>query len=598
MYQLSVRRFPTLSLTLAILIASAAQAQQSTRESAFEYLPPDVSLVVSLNNLGQSWQEIAQTDLCRQVLAAPQVEKVLKTNQFKELRRGQTFLEGIFGKPLPDLLQEFTENGATLAWRNEQHVAVLFHPTSETFDRLKLSLKSIADLSELGKSKDDALFATKYRDIDAFGINEARIAFAKGWVVLSSNREMGKAIINRILGDKQKRLADEAWLGQAQALAQSLQAGKPPTAIALLHLEKLRSQLKLDADRGVDPGKELFFGGILESIARSPCAALSATIAADTIKISIAAPRIDKGDAKLDYYFGQGEITPAPGAIDLPNRVLSARWHRDVGLFWRMAPQIISDENALAGIAKAESDISTLLGGMVTVSDLFQYLDPNLEFVAVSPMAATAAKPPLIQVPAFGFVGKLRDVEKAKPALRLAFQQVVSFTNLNAGAGKYPPLEVMSERENDTTFITASYIVMGNDDAYDNPAADLYKNFSPTLGLRGDRFVLASHRDLAAQALNPGQHQTSQSSPSGQSENTVIELWPDVLAQVGQLNRESLIAQRMLNTGQSHEAAASDVELALDVLRHFESARLRLLAAEKSLTLDFEAKIRKSVVQK
>jgi hypothetical protein len=292
-----------------------------------------------------------------------------------------------------------------------------------------------------------------------------------------------------------------------------------------------------------------------------------------------------------EYFFGSPDVEAAPQAIELPNRIASGRWFRDFGLFWKVAPQLIQDENALAGIAKAESDISTLLGGMVTLSEVLQYFGPDIEFVAVQPIDDPNGKPPSIRFPAFGITGTLREPAKAQPALRLAFQQVISFSNLNAAAASFPPLEVMAEREGEQLLVTGSYFAMDGAAMSNQPGSDVYKNFSPTLGFQQDRFVLTSHRDLAKQILAAPRPPRNATPQSTLKDNTVLELWPRELAIAGEINREPLIAQRMLTTGQGRESAAAEIDLTLALLKQFESATLRLQASESALVLEFDTQL-------
>ncbi len=581
------------------LLSLNASAQKDVDDSPARFLPPDVSIVVSVHDLGRRWNEISQTALVERLFELPQIKVALEDKKIRDLLKGQKFIEGLFSRQLPDLLQDYTQNGATLAWKGEKEFVLLFQPSADALGRLKQTLKEFASAAALGNANQGKaeLFATTYRDQDAFGLDKARIGFANGWVVASSTSEFGKSVIDRVLGDKAKSIAEESWFQQATGLARSVTSANRPAITALINVQKLRPFMKLKTDRGMDAGKELLFGGILEAIDSAPVAAAIGDIGPEGAFVRIATPRPKASATKMEYFFGLATTESAPQPIDLPSRVLSTRWHRDVGLFWKMAPQIISDENALAGIAKAESDISTLFGGMVTVSDVFEYLGPDLELVAVRPLSQTAVGKLSMQIPAFGVAGNLRNVEKAQPALRLAFQQVVSFANLNAGAGKYPPLEVMTEREAGTTMISGSYFQMGDDTMYDNPAADLYKNFSPTLGFRGDRFVLASHRDLATQILNAPEAKPGNPSAQGHIDNTIIELWPAELALVGKLNREPLIAQRMLATGQERSAATTEVDTALELLKFFETARLRLLAGDDALVLEFDTRLAEAAAQ-
>lgn len=581
-----------IAVWLGLCMQRPVQAQSTGQWESTRFLPPDVSIVIDLRDLGSRWREIEGSSVFQKLMANPGIQDALASKQFQNARKGQQFIEGLFAKPLVDLVQDLTQEGATLAWKSEREVAMLIKPASDTFDRLKQTLKEFTTATALGKSNDDQgqLFATTYRGVDAYGINKARIAFCNDWVVVCSTNEIGKNILDRILGDNSDSLAEEKWFRQATDLANSKSPGATPAVTALFDLNRLREEGKLRIPRGADPGQEIIFGGAFDAAEKSPVAVALALIDGKSAHVQVAALREPDSDELRDYFFGQEQLQSAPSPIDIPNRILSGRWHRDFGLFWKMAPQIIHDENALAGIAKAESDISTMLGGMVTVSELFQYLGPEVEFVAVQ-AAQSSADGPSLPIPAFAVTGSLRNAAKAQPAFRLAFQQVVSFANLNASSGMYPPLEVTTEKEGGKTLISGSYFAMDQEMMTDRPGGDVYKNFTPSLGFIGDRFVLASQRLLAEQILATDPPKQTETRTTAGVDNTVLELWPMELAAAGERAREMIIGQRLLTTGKNRESAEAEVDLLVAVLRQIASVRLGLQADEKSLVVEFEMRL-------
>ncbi len=591
------RTFSSGTIVFACLVSAlmtpATVGQSLVDSSSARYLPPEVSIVLTARDLGTRWNEIESSDVFQRVMDIPRVKQALADDKSRDLRTGQKFIESIFGKPIVELIQDFTDHGATLGWKSEREIVLLCQPAPLAFDQLKQTLKEFASAAALGTAQQyrGQLFSTTYRGTDAYGIDNARIGFCNGWVVVCSTSDIGKAVLDRLLGDKVTSVADQTWFQQAHNLMQSSAQEFQPTIVAMANLDDIRAGGKFKIPRGADPGQEILFGGILDALETAPIAVATVEINGQAAQVQLATPRTKRADDHLEYFFGGDQLQPAPHSIDIPNRIFSGRWHRDIGLFWKMAPQIIHDENALAGIAKSESDISTLLGGMVTVSELFQYLGPDVELVAVQPIAGAHDKQPTLQIPAFCITGTLRNAAKAQPALRLAFQQVVSFANLNASAGEYPPLEVTTEKDAGKTLISGSYFAMEQTSMNDQPGADLYKNFSPTLGFEGDQFVLASHRALAEQVLAATESKAVDSNSAAQVDNTIVELWPAELAAAGDLNREPLIAQRMLSSGLDRANATMDIDSAIALLKQFASVRFCLRAADDSLILELETRL-------
>jgi hypothetical protein len=548
-------------------------------------LPESTVLHVTIQNLGDLWRTVENTSVLKESLKLPDVKKFFDSAQYRQAMIGRKFIENMFSLEFPDLLQDLTANPAILAVDKSREVVVMFSPRPETYERVEKALESFAALAGISGQKEGGGFdAVKYKGITAYKLDKARIAFHDGHIVLVSGNTLGKAVLDRALGDASPGLTGTKWFVESQKLAFQL-GQKNSTLIAIADLESLRSLGNVDIPIGRDVAQELFFGGILDVVKSADLAALVASLDDRRLDIQVAAPMPDKQPEQRAYFFGEGGIRPSPAAADLSNRLLSVRWHRDLGNFWKMVPQIITDENVLAGIAKSESELATVFGGMTTISDMFDFIGPELELVACQPnYDPNSVTLPDVKLPIFGIVGTLRNSDRAERAMRLAFQQFVGIANLNAGAGKYPPMELMSEKVGPAKFMTASYMQldMMMDKTPESASSNLYANFSPTLAISGERFVLSSDRVLAEQLLDGSKKDPS---TSGRVNNTILELWPRELAAIGRLNREALIAQRMLESGRNRQSAEGEINIGLTIAECIQAVGLELTTEAGSLIL-------------
>ena len=584
------------SVVLAFLLTTAsfvatAECQTPKEVDAARWLPETTVLYVTIQNLGDFWKTFENAAVVKESLTLPDVKKLFESAQYRQAMIGRKFIENMFGQELPDLLQDLTAKPAVLAVDKSREVVLMFSPEPETYDRVEKSLEGFAAMTGIsGENKGGALEAVKYKGVTAYKMDKVRIAFYGGRIVVASGNALGKDVLDRALGEATSSLIDAKWFAESKKLAAQL-GQTSPTVSAIVDLKSIRSFSKSEIPVGTDVAQELFFGGIVDVMRSADFAALVASLDGNGLDVQAAAPMADKPDEKRAYFFGEGKIRPSPAAADLPNRLLSVRWHRDFGNFWKMVPQIITDENVLAGIAKSESEIATVFGGMTTVSDMFDFIGPELELVACQPKhdLNSSEAVPDVKLPAFGIVGTLRNSERAERVMRLAFQQFVGIANLNAGAGKYPPMELMSEKVGAAKYITASYIQMDNmmDKATDSPSSNLYANFSPTLAISGERFALSSDRALAEQLLDGSKKEAS--STSGRVNNTALEVWPRELAAIGRLNREALIAQRMLESGRSRQRAEGEIDIILTIADCIQSVGLELTTDNGSLILHARA---------
>ena len=594
-------RFVWAGWGLALLLLFAAVpgfAQSSSQPSkpgsaSVDWLPDSVVAVVQFRDLGDLWKTLEQTKFARTVIGSAEFERFQESPQFAQLTAGRLFIEGLFEQDLRELLQEATAGPGVAALDRDGAFAVICFPSAETMSRTEKILSEFATLAGLSREGPPALRAVSYQGISAYAADQARIALHQGRIVIASNNTIGKAILDRALSSQLAALPRQAWYQAAERTLAAADLAERRIRGAI-DLEALRQAGKLSLERGKDLGQELLFGGVLEVVGDAPLAVFGAEFSPEQqLAVRFAAPLPTPLDARWDYYFGAAQdrakpSSAAPVSLEFAERIFSVRWHRDLGAFWNLAPQLITDENAQAGIAKAESDIATLFGGVTTVGDVLGFLEPQFELVVCQPSTTIRESSEAIKVPAFALVGKMRKREAGERVLRLAFQQIVSFANLNAGPGGYPPMEVMTERVDGNTFCVAEYMQLSDSgNTRDYSAAGMYRNFSPTLAVSADRLVLSSDRALAerivaAAATGPASDATAQ----GGTTNSIVEIWPQQAAALAGLNRDALIAQRMLQTGLDRVRVAADIDLALALAQCVEHAALRLAVVRGNLTID------------
>ena len=566
------------------------KALEASSESA-EWLPESTIAVISFHDLGDLWRALEQSSVALELQELPDFKHLESNPKFAQLMTARRFIEGLFEQDVRDLAQDISAQPSILALDGSGSTAVVFKPSKGTYERVEKILSEFAGLAALTgrKGEKPGLKAVSYKGVTAFAADKARIAFHEGRIIVCSDNTIGKSILDRALGEVKSSLNDASWFQQARQWSAPLRLDNVAVS-GLVDLQSLREAGKLKIPRGKDLGQELIVGGLLDVVEKAPYAAFSGEFAENQLAIRVAAPMLEKIDEKREYFFGEQQLSPAPAPIDLPDRILSFRWHRDFGAFWNMAPQLVTDDNVLAGLAKSESDLSTLFGGVTTIGDVFDLIDPQLEIVVCQPTYDTADKSvPDIKIPAISIVSKLRNREDGERILRLAFQQIVSFANLNAGKGGFPPMELMAEKVDGNLFVSAQYMQlknMSNGNDYSS-RSNLYKNFSPTLAISDQRAVLSSDRSVAEKILKAGRN----SNAAVSTDNSVLELWPQELAAIADLNREVLIAQRMLQTGHSRDQAQAEIDSLLTLAKCFQSAAIRLEVSKDSMVLQATAQL-------
>ncbi len=161
--------------------------------------------------------------------------------------------------------------------------------------------------------------------------------------------------------------------------------------------------------------------------------------------------------------------------------------------------------------------------------------------------------------------------------LRRIFQSLIGFLNIVGAMNGQNQLEMDMEKiSDDAQLITSSYVP--EEDDRESTDANIVYNFSPSVGFAGERFVVSSSKTLARQLT-----MAKTAKPETIDDNTNANLNASVLRDVLADNREQLIAQNMLEDGNSREEAEAIIDLLLQVVDYFQDASLRLGADRRSV---------------
>jgi hypothetical protein len=142
----------------------------------------------------------------------------------------------------------------------------------------------------------------------------------------------------------------------------------------------------------------------------------------------------------------------------------------------------------------------------------------------------------------------------------------------------------MEKLDGNVELISSSFVP--EEDDRESTQAKIIFNFSPTVAFAGSRFVVSSTKSLAKElATTPADNQRIQ-------DNTKAVLAADVLRSVLDDNRSQLIAQNMLEDGNTREEAEAVIDLLLEVVGFFRDATLRLGTSDEELDIQFQIRVK------
>ena len=142
------------------------------------------------------------------------------------------------------------------------------------------------------------------------------------------------------------------------------------------------------------------------------------------------------------------------------------------------------------------------------------------------------------------------------------------------------------EQSDASTLVTATYVRPLDDQDFN--AAPINFNFSPTLAFVDDRMVISSSSKLARTLTKS----SGESESKGQMPNTHSVLSADALADVLRDNKAQLVAQNMLEKGNSPEQADAEISVLFDLLDLFEGVSIDLEVTDGQLKLTTKVQVK------
>ncbi len=245
-----------------------------------------------------------------------------------------------------------------------------------------------------------------------------------------------------------------------------------------------------------DPGVVFLFGSWYEALKRAE--ALDATLrwsetelAAD---VDLPMPK-DARPASVKGYLpeaGHGTLPP----LKPPGTIASLCLWRDWATIWESRADLFKPE-VVQGFAQLDTLAGQFFGGREFGSDVLGAFDPHWRLVIAQQDYAALKPAPDQKLPAFAIVAELNGSQEDFAArLKIAFQSLVSISNVESAQKKGPVLELGSEVVDGVTILTTKYLASRRPASATEPGATRY-NFSPSTAQVDRCFILSSSTGLA-----------------------------------------------------------------------------------------------------
>ncbi len=549
-------------------------------QSPVEWLPASTMVYAELNHSKEILETLESHPLTQRVFELPQAKEAMKSKPFQDFKKGVAVAETQLESSWQEIIDQVAGQGMVMAVDGDTDaVALLVHARSEaSLARATQAFIQLAKLDAAAKGSESPIKAGEYRDLVAYSTGDARWLQLGEWLAITDQAEFGKTIVDRYLDRPQDHL------GTHEAFAEEKRAKDPEADLWVwVDVNRLREKNPdedIYQERTDNPIAELLLGGLLNIASQTDVATLSLQLDRQAIRTKITAPWNPRWIPEArEYYWGFGGTGEAPGIFDIDGSILQLSAYRDLSEMWLRAEELLK-ENAVDGIVQANGVLSTLFSGKDFGEDILAELEPTIDLVIAERSVSESKPQPSVKLPAFALVFELTNPEAMQPQLKRIFQSLIGFINITGAMNGQPQLELDIERTDGSQFVLARFVV---EEEYDS-GLPVQFNFSPTLGFSGRRFVLSSDFGLAQQLATAPRNPTTRGSDVV---NTTLNASVKSIAQVLNDNRESLVAQNMLEEGNDREEAETEIGTLLSLIQLFRAVNLTLAHTDETLSIEF-----------
>lgn len=327
----------------------------------------------------------------------------------------------------------------------------------------------------------------------------------------------------------------------------------------------------------------LLFHGLAIAINRST--RLSGEFRVEDDEIAIAAslehPALD--DPKLEWYLApSGPVTPR---LWPTGTIASLRIDRKLAEFYGHRTDWLAEasENDFVQFDQA---LSLFFGGRSFGEEILPNFGDGILALVSPQQFESLGKRPSPHFPALTLLtpvapGKLKDKD-----LAMFFQNSIAIVNLERAQHGQDSLFVRSEKKHGATVHSARFELPEAEDGGSTPEPEVRFNLSPTLTSAHGQFILGTSEEGVDLALAALKSLGDQKGELAQPALTSLAIDAQAAAKELENNRDTLIANRMLDEGEDHAHATQAIDLFLLGLRTLARFEVGITAKQGHFGLD------------
>jgi hypothetical protein len=556
----------------------ARDDQARVDQSVASVLPASTVVYLQINSPALLIDQLLNHPVRAKIESLEPVKDFYKSPQYSMVQIGETYIQWQLGDTWQNLLKSLTDQGACVAVDSKTSGIVYVVRSSDEAKLKKVAGAILGYIETNAKNagKEIPFEKTKYRGHNAAKFEEFVIARIDNWFIVSSKEALAKSVADRIIdqdfagGFAETSKFKSAWESNSSK----------SSAWAFADLEALRNAgvaKQLFTGKTNEPFVELIAGGILESLKTAPYATASIELDNRGIAFSLSSP-FDPGDASAAraYFFGSDQAGQAPKPLVPENTIANIVAHRDVAQWW-LSKESLFDESVIANLAQADSQLSTMFAGLDFGEEVLGATEPGVQ-VVVTEQTYSQEYQPDVKLPSFALVFRLKESElDIRRRFKVAYQSVLGLVNYGLAQQGNPQFEMATDKTDQGEIISATYLLEG-----EGRKGLINYNFSPSIAFSKDYFIISSTKQLADEL---GKLAENADPAATLPTNTSVRVNAAQLSEILKANRESFIAQNMIEKGHGRDAAEKEIMGLLMIADFFEKAQLDLKVNPDSIDL-------------
>ena len=538
-------------LALAIHLAGLQSelSAQEDRTSAASFFPGSVAIYAEISQPASAIDRVMNHPFMASVQSLDAFKEFLASPEVAPGLVGLKMFETQTGEPVLQTMKTHFGRGLAFGFDTKTEAPLLAFRTTDEATLKQLAGKVLA----FAKNSNAKIERKTYRGAKVAQVEQIVIARFKDWFLVSTQADLLKSTLDRLNGDSKPTLSQQDWFNEARAKRES-----KSDVWATIDLKTFRSTgiaKELFAGRTDNAFAELMLGGLFDTLKNANFAGANLTFDPQVTMQLVAPHRSDWTLEARKFFFGN-----APRTLPAENLIAAFSVYRDLGQWW-LAKEELFDESVVAQLAQVDSQFSTIFSGLDFGEEVLSNIKPEMQIVVAQNRYSDVD--PDIKLPAFAMVSELKEGNKLKQRFKIAFQSAVGFANINLGMTGQPQLLMNSESIDKTQVSSASYMVSEESDKQ-----NFLMNFGPTIAFNDSHFVLSTNREFAIELA--GLAQKASDLPMNErtlnEKNTSLVIKGSELRKILELNKESLIANNMLENGNSRDQAKSETTVLLNIV--------------------------------